>query len=74
MYNDPWIQNKSNQIKSSNLRSHGMEKFLQECLISFACDGAAVMLGRKTGVATEKRIPKFSSLALLQSSLRTGSQ
>jgi hypothetical protein len=38
----------------SNLRSHGMdEKFLQECLISFACNGAAVMLGRKTGFATE---------------------
>jgi hypothetical protein len=40
----------------SNLRSRGMdEKFLQECLISFACDEAAVMLGRKTGVATEMK-------------------
>jgi hypothetical protein len=40
----------------SNFRSHEMdEKFLQECLISFACDGAAVMFGRKTGVATEMK-------------------
>ena len=37
-----------------NLKSYGMnEEFLQKCLISFACDGASVMLGRKSGVATE---------------------
>jgi hypothetical protein len=48
----------------SNLRNHGMdEKFLQECLISFAHDGAAVILGRKTGVETEiKR--EFSNLVV----------
>ena len=28
------------------------DEFLRKCLISIACDGASVMLGRKAGVAT----------------------
>lgn len=37
------------------------EDFLGQCFVSFACDGASVMLGKRTGVATQL-CSKFPSL------------
>ncbi|XP_074542337.1 E3 SUMO-protein ligase KIAA1586-like [Halichoeres trimaculatus] len=43
------------------LERHFTEDFLEQCLVSFACDGASVMLGKKAGVAS-KLCSKFPGI------------
>jgi len=43
------------------LNTYGFDQqFLKECLVCFACDGASVMIGKNSGVATRCSDPSLT--------------